>query len=122
MQAFLRLLYAATVSMILVSAAAAETLVLRVTDANVEKDQRTGSPVVTIRLSADSARAFGAFTTARVDNKAELRVDGKLVAAPVIREPITGGTLHISGEDADAARALAEQLLKPDAKVEVIAE
>ena len=53
MQAFLRLLYAATVSMILVSAAAAETLVLRVTDANVEKDQRTGSPVVTIRLSAN---------------------------------------------------------------------
>ncbi len=122
MQAFLRLLYAATVSMILVSSAAAETLVLRVTDANVVKDQRTGSPVVTIRLSADSARAFGAFTTARVDNKAELRVDGKLVAAPVIREPITGGTLHISGENADAARALAEQLLKPDARVEVIAE
>jgi SecD/SecF fusion protein len=122
MQAFLRLLYATTVSMSLVSSAAAETLVLRVTHANVVQDQLTGSPVVTIRLNADSARAFGAISTAKVGNRTELRVDGKLVAAPVIREPITGGTLQISGENADAARALAEQLLKPDAKVEVSAE
>ena len=122
MQAFLRLLCATTVSMILVSSAVAETLVLRVIDAKVMKDPRTGSPVIAIRLNADSARAFGAFSTAKVGNRAELRVDGKLVAAPVIREPIMGGTLQISGENADAARALAEQMLKPDARIEVSAD
>jgi preprotein translocase subunit SecD len=52
-----------------------------------------------------------------------LRVDGKLVAEPVIREPITGGTLQISGGyDSNSARALVEQMLKPDARIEVSAD
>ena len=124
MQPFFRLLCAMAVSMALTSPAAAETLMLTVTDARTAKDPRTGRAVVTIRLSLSSGRAFAAFTAARVGSKLELRVDGKVIADPVIREPINGGMLQIDlGDRQDiAASAIAEQMLKPDARVEVSAE
>ena len=116
-------LRATLVCLALVSSAAAETLTLNVVDARVANDQRTGMPMVAIKLSAGSARAFSGFSAAKVANKTELRVDGKLVAEPVIREPITGGTLQISGDyDSNSARGLVEQMLKPDARIEVSAD
>ena len=124
MQAFLRLLCATAISMALTSAATAEALMLTVADARAASDPRTGRAVVTIKLSLSSAQAFAAFTAARVGSKVELRIDGKVIADPVIREPIKGGMLQIDlGDRQDvAASAIAAQMLKPDAKVEVSAE
>jgi len=106
------------------SMAAAETLVLEIADARVARDQRTGRPIVDVRLAPSSTQPFAAFATAHVGNKFELRVDGRLVAAPVVREPITSGAVQIDlGAPAEETlNAIAEQLRKPGARVEVSGE
>jgi hypothetical protein len=54
-------------------------------------------------------------------SKTELRVDGKVLAEPVIREPITEGSLQIYlGDQSERENSLAEQVSKPGAKVEVV--
>ena len=51
----------------------------------------------------------------------ELRVDGKVVTAPVIREPILGGSGQISNQSltAESAKELAARLSTGAAKIEI---
>jgi hypothetical protein len=65
MQPFFRLLCATAISFGLTSGAAAEALMLMVSDARAARDPRTGRAVVTIKLSRSSTQAFAAFTAAR---------------------------------------------------------
>lgn len=98
--------------------ALAEPLALEVAAALASFDA-TGAPVVNVTLAPESARAFGAFTLANVGKRIEVRVDGTVVTAPVIREPIAGGTIMISGSmTADDAGRLAMRL-RGGAPVEV---
>lgn len=60
-------------------------------------DQRTNEPVVTFRFNASGARRFGKVTTDNVGRPFAIVLDGKVISAPVIREPILGGTGQISG-------------------------
>jgi preprotein translocase subunit SecD len=83
-------------------------------------DERTREPVVSIMLTARSGRMFGELTTDNVGRRTELRVDGKVVAAPIIREPIKGGSIQISGSMTLAdAKELADRLNSGSAKVEL---
>lgn len=69
----------------------------RLTDARAGFDQRTGEPVVTFRFDATGAREFGDITRKNVGRPFAIVLDGKVLSAPVIREPITGGSGQISG-------------------------
>lgn len=60
-------------------------------------DPRTNEPVVSFRFDAVGAKRFGSVTAANVNRPFAIVLDGKVVSAPVIREPILGGTGQISG-------------------------
>src|SRR6185312_16025881 len=56
-----------------------------------------GQPVVSFRFDSTGARRFGEATTANVGKPFAIVLDAKVISAPVIREPITGGRGIISG-------------------------
>ena len=60
-------------------------------------DPQVGMPVIDIRLSAAAAERFGRFTTENMDRSVAMVLDGWVLSAPIIRSPITGGALQISG-------------------------
>jgi protein-export membrane protein SecD len=66
-------------------------------DAQPGFDSRTGEPVVTFRFDAAGAKRFGKVTQENVGLPFAIVLDDKVISAPVIREPILGGTGQISG-------------------------
>ena len=66
-------------------------------DAQPSFDQHTGEPVVTFRFDAAGATRFGKVTSENVGLPFAIILDNKVISAPVIREPILGGTGQISG-------------------------
>lgn len=66
-------------------------------DAQATTDGRTGEPVVSMRFDPTGSRRFGEATTTGVGQRFAIVLDGKVVSAPVIREPILGGVGQISG-------------------------
>ena len=99
---------------------AAETLVLAVKTALVLRDQTTGEPVLSLTLMPDSAKAFGELTAANVGRVVELRLDGKVVMAPVVRDPILGGLVNVSGAFAPTElEDVADRIARGDVRVEV---
>ncbi|MGE4351817.1 MAG: protein translocase subunit SecD [Bdellovibrionales bacterium] len=58
---------------------------------------QTGEPVVSFKFDATGARRFGDATRQNVGRLFAIVLDGKVISAPVIREPITGGSGVISG-------------------------
>jgi SecD/SecF fusion protein len=69
----------------------------RLSDASASFDQRTGEPIVQFRLDGQGAKRFGEITRANVGKPFAIVLDGRVLSAPVIREPITGGAGQISG-------------------------
>ncbi|WP_137921978.1 protein translocase subunit SecD [Hydrogenophaga sp. 2FB] len=69
----------------------------RLSDASAGFDPQTREPVVNFRFDRTGAREFGAITQANVGRPFAIVLDGKVLSAPVIREPITGGSGQISG-------------------------
>ena len=67
------------------------------TDARAGFDQRSGQPIVSFRFDGTGARQFADITRRNVGNPFAIVLDGKVLSAPVIREPITGGSGQISG-------------------------
>ncbi|MCC6890728.1 MAG: protein translocase subunit SecD [Hyphomicrobiales bacterium] len=66
-------------------------------DAQPAFDQRTNEPVVTMRFNASGARRWAVATTDNVGRPFAIVLDNEVISAPVIREPIIGGTSQISG-------------------------
>ena len=60
-------------------------------------DQQTGEPVVNFKFNAAGAKRFGKVTQENVGLPFAILLDDKVITAPVIREPILGGTGQISG-------------------------
>ncbi|MCW2309216.1 protein translocase subunit SecD [Rhodobium gokarnense] len=67
------------------------------TDAQTGFDQQTNEPVVTFRFNTAGARKFGLITQQNVGRPFAIVLDGEIISAPVIREPILGGSGQISG-------------------------
>jgi preprotein translocase subunit SecD/SecD/SecF fusion protein len=74
------------------------------TNAQASTDPQSGQWEVVFSLNAVGAREFGDVTTANVGKPFAIILDGKIIEAPVIRDPITGGTGQITG-GFDAQRA-----------------
>lgn len=60
-------------------------------------DSRTNEAIVSFRFDTVGAKRFGNVTKANVNRPFAIVLDGKVISAPVIREPILGGTGQISG-------------------------
>lgn len=78
-------------------AAIAETLMLGVDEAISTVDPQTGLPALQIRLSPESAKAFGDLTIRHMFSVVELSLDGKVLTTPRIQSAITAGSLYITG-------------------------
>lgn len=66
-------------------------------DAQPGFSQQTNEPIVTFRFDTSGGRRFGQVTQANVNRPFAIVLDNKVISAPVIREPILGGTGQISG-------------------------
>ena len=66
-------------------------------DAQPGFDQRTGQPIVSFRFNSSGARKFAIATTENVKQPFAIILDNEVISAPVIQEPITGGSGQISG-------------------------
>lgn len=67
------------------------------TDAQPGFDQRTGEAIVSFKFNTSGARKFAQATSENVGLPFAIVLDNKVISAPVIREPITGGQGQISG-------------------------
>ena len=67
------------------------------TDARAGTNPQTGEWVVNFTFNSVGARRFADITRANVNHRFAIVLDGKVISAPVIREPITGGRGQISG-------------------------
>ena len=80
-------------------------------DAQAGFDSQNGQPVINFRFNQSGARKFGAFTKDNVGRPFAIVLDGKVLSAPVIREPILSGSGQISGSyTVESASTLAVQL------------
>ncbi|WP_377298351.1 protein translocase subunit SecD [Rhizobium sp. SGZ-381] len=97
----------------------------RLTDARVAFDPNNNQPVVSFRFDQTGATRFADITRQNVGRPFAIVLDGKVLSAPVIREPITGGAGQISGafsvSDANTLAALLRAGALP-AKLTVIEE
>ena len=60
-------------------------------------DQRTTEPIVTFRFNARGTRQFAQLTQENVGRPFAIVLDDDVLSAPIIREPIVGGSGQISG-------------------------
>ena len=67
-------------------------------DAQPGFDPQTGEAVVNFRFDTAGARKFGKATSENVGRPFAVVLDGEVITAPVIREPILSGSGQISGQ------------------------
>ena len=89
--------------------------------ANVNRDA-LGRPEINFTLDSTSAEIFGRITTENVGRQLAIVLDNELQTAPVIRNPIIGGSGVIEGDynqqEAFALRAVLENPLKTPLSIE----
>ena len=66
-------------------------------DAQAGYDQRSGTPMVSFRFDTTGAKRFAEVTQENVGKPFAIVLDNKVLSAPVIREPILGGSGQITG-------------------------
>jgi SecD/SecF fusion protein len=66
-------------------------------DAQASFNQQTSEPVVSFRFNTSGAQKFGQATQQNVGRPFAIVLDGEVLSAPVIREPILQGSGQISG-------------------------
>ena len=66
-------------------------------DAQPGFDQRSGQPIVSFKFNSQGSRKFAQATSEHVKEPFAIVLDNKVISAPVIQEPITGGSGQISG-------------------------
>ena len=97
----------------------------RLTDARAAFDPQTNEPIVNFRFDTAGANRFAQITQQNVGRPFAIVLDNKVLSAPVIRQPITGGSGQISGgfsvEEANTLSALLRAGALP-AKLTVIEE
>ena len=59
--------------------------------------EQNGQAVVTLDFTAEGAQKFATLTTNNVGKQIAILLDGEVLTAPVVNEPITGGKAQISG-------------------------
>ena len=67
-------------------------------DAKPTMDTQTNETVVSFTLDRVGAKKFGKATSTGVGKRLAIILDGKIISAPSVREPIIGGSGQISGD------------------------
>jgi len=79
-----------------------------VSDARVVFDQFSGSPQISMTLTAEGANTFGSITAENVGQSLAIILDGKIQSMPRINQAIYGGQASITGQfSVEEARDLA---------------
>jgi preprotein translocase subunit SecD len=80
------------------------------TDAHVGESK--GKPVIMFHFTPEAGRLFGAMTTKNVGRRIALVVNGRVVSAPRVVEPMLGGVGELSGGfDMNQAHTLVAQMI-----------
>ena len=80
----------------------------QLTDAKQSFEQRSNQPVVSITFNEEGGAKFAKLTSENVNRPFAIILDGKVLSAPNINEPILGGSAQISGNfTVDSANSLA---------------
>jgi SecD/SecF fusion protein len=87
----------------------------RLSDARLGTDATTGEPVVVFTLDAQGARQFAAITTKSIGKPFAVVLDGRVETAPVIEQPIIGGSGQIKGNFTTKSAAQLAALLRAGA-------
>lgn len=87
----------------------------RLVHAGAGMDPQDGQPVVSFRFDSTGARLFGAITRDNVGRQFAIVLDGKVISAPVIQEPILGGSGQIQGNFTVAETSSLAALLRAGA-------
>ena len=116
---FHRTVIAAAFLMALAGAAVAEPLTVELTIVAPGLDQPTKLPLISFKMTPESARLFAELTTKNVGRKMEVRIDGKTVMTPVIREPILGGSGQVTSDwTLKQTKEIADRLSSGKSKIE----
>lgn len=67
-------------------------------DAQASTNSQNGGNVVNLEFSDEGAKKFADLTTKNVGRTISILLDGEVLTAPVVREPILGGKAEISGQ------------------------
>lgn len=67
-------------------------------DATAATNQQNGQHVVNLEFSDEGAKKFADLTTKNVGRTIAILLDGEVLTAPNVREPILGGKAEISGQ------------------------
>lgn len=65
--------------------------------AELEFDQRTGEPQVSVQFNKEGSELFAKITKENVGKRIAIFLDGTIISSPVVREEISGGKAQISG-------------------------
>ncbi|HEY5755713.1 MAG TPA: protein translocase subunit SecD [Steroidobacter sp.] len=87
----------------------------RLAQASSGLDNTTGRPVVSFRFDDAGAKQFAKITIDNVGRQFAIVLDGKVISAPVIQEPIVGGSGQISGNFTAAETTSLSALLRAGA-------
>ncbi len=80
-------------------------------DAEVVHADTTGEAVLQLIFPADHAMSLKDLTGANIGRKMRIVIDGIVVVEPIVREPIPGGRIWVSGDfTRDELEAMAEKL------------
>lgn len=84
-----------------------------VAEATPGREEYGGFSNLTIRFREGWADVLLRVTAARVGEAMAIRLDGRILAEPVVREPIAGGTITMVPVEADEAEAIRAAALGP---------
>ena len=77
----------------------------------VQFDQNTGQPVVSLNFSQEGGKKFADITSRNVGKLVTIFLDQRMISSPVVEEPITSGNAIIRGQfTVDEARDLSIKL------------
>ncbi len=80
-------------------------------DAKITFSQNTYQPEVSVQFDDEGAKIFEDLTKRNVEKQLGIYLDGLPISAPVVREPISGGSAVISGKfTIEEAKKLTERL------------
>lgn len=80
-------------------------------NAEVAFDPQTNEPMVTIDFNDEGKQLFAEITERNVQKPVAILLDGAIISAPIVQQPITGGTAQITGNfSLEEAKDLAQRL------------
>lgn len=80
--------------------------------AKVTQEQGSVKFVISLNLTKADGEVFGDWTSEHIGEQLAMVVDGEVIFAPQIANPITGGKVQIAGGDGGYGRTEAEDVLK----------